>query len=178
MNEIHYLANFYIRTPLGSYEDNYRLNTLQEVLDKMKENLESKSTEIIDVVEYRLVYDHKNPLPKADGYNAFFRENTYNKKYANENPVTAKVKDYKDNIQDYSENFKIRYVALDERNEFEYTDKPLKYFKEVNCVYNAESLQEAKAMLRSHTKSKSFFNIKMYQCRKLNVNELKLIANK
>lgn len=172
MNKIHYLVTIYNSTSLGSFKLGYVLNSLPEVVEKIKTQKKSESTKRIAVTEYRLVYDHGNLLPKADGYNDFFKENIYNKKHVNESPKTAKVKDYKDNIQDYSEVFKIKYVVLDERSELEGTEYALKYFKEVNCVYNAESLKEAKEMLRSHTKSKKFFNIKMYQCREIPLETL------
>lgn len=172
MNKIHYLVTVYSSTSLGSFELGYVLNSLQEVVDKIKSQKKLTSTKRITVTEYRLVYDHKNNLPNPDGFNDFFKENIYNKKYVNENPKIAKVKDYKDNIQDYSEIFKIKYVALDERSEFKDTEYALEYFKEVNCVYNAKSLKEAKEMLRSHTKSKNFFNIRMYQCKEIPLETL------
>lgn len=134
MNNIHYVVE--VKSDygmLGVHEIGYVFDTLKEVEEKIKIVQEQKSTSSIKVIEYRLVYDHKNYLPKPDEFNQFFKEN----------------------------------VALDERSELEGTDYALKYFKEVNCVYNAESLKEAKEMLRSHTKSKKFFNIKMYQCRKI-----------
>lgn len=174
MSKVHYLVTVYSSISLGSFSMTYQIDTWEEVLKKIESESKLKSTVSFSVTEYRLVYDHKNPLPKADGYNKFFEEFIYNEKYVNENPVVAKVKDYKDNIQDYSDTFKIKYVTFDERSEFEHTDKPIKYFKEVNCTYSAKSLKEAKEMLRSHTRSKSFFNIRMYQCREikeiLNVN--------
>lgn len=168
MNNTHYVVE--VKSDygmLGVHEIGYVFDTLKEVEEKIKIVQEQKSTSSIKVIEYQLVYDHKNYLPKPDGFNQFFKENIYNEKHVNENPKIAKVKDYKDNIQDYSEIFKIKYVALDERSELEGTDYALKYFKEVNCVYNAESLKEAKEMLRSHTKSNKFFDIKMYQCREI-----------
>lgn len=134
MNNTHYVVE--VKSDygmLGVHEIGYVFDTLKEVEEKIKIVQEQKSTSSIKVIEYRLVYDHKNYLPKPDEFNQFFKEN----------------------------------VALDERSELEGTDYALKYFKEVNCVYNAESLKEAKEMLRSHTKSKKFFNIKMYQCRKI-----------
>lgn len=167
MSKVHYSVSVHSSITLGSFSMRYQFDTWEEVLKKVESERKLKSTVKIEVTEYRLVYDHKNPLPKADGYNKFFEEFIYNEKYVNENPVVVKVKDYKDNIQDYSDIFKIKYVTLDKRSELEYTDKPIKYFKEVNCTYSAKSLKEAKEMLRSHTRSKSFFNIRMYQCREI-----------
>lgn len=172
MSKVHYSVSVHSSITLGSFSMRYQFDIWEEVLKKVESESKLKSTVKIEVTEYRLVYDHKNPLPKADGYNKFFEEFIYNEKYVNENPVVAKVKDYKDNIQNYSDTFKIKYIALDERSELEYTDKPMKYFKEVNCTYSAKSLKEAKEMLRSHTRSKSFFNIRMYQCREIAENEI------
>ena len=173
MNNLHYIVE--VESDYGMLGKNkmgYVFDTLKEVKEKIKNVQEQKSTLSVKIIEYRLVYDHKNPLPKADEYNEFFEENVYNKKHVNENPVIAKVKDYKDNIQDYSEIFKIKYVTFDERSEFEKTEYALKYFKEVNCVYNANSLKQAKEMLRSHTKSKNFFDIRMYQCKEIPLETL------
>lgn len=178
MSKVHYSVSVHSSITLGSFSMRYQFDTWEEVLKKVESESKLKSTVKIEVTEYRLVYDHKNPLPKADGYNEFFEEFVYNKKYVNENPVIAKVKDYKDNIQNYSDTFKIKYIALDERSELEYTDKPMKYFKEVNCTYSAKSLKEAKEMLRSHTRSKSFFNIRMYQCREIPISVEKLLKMK
>lgn len=94
------------------------------------------------MIEYRLVYKHGNKLPKPDGFNKFLEENEYKERYVIENSISSKVKDYKDNIQDYSEIFKIKHVALDKRSELEGTEHAIEYFKEVHCVYNAKSVSQ------------------------------------
>lgn len=76
MNNTHYVVE--VKSDygmLGVHEIGYVFDTLKEVEEKIKIVQEQKSTSSIKVIEYRLVYDHKNYLPKPDGFNQFFKEN-------------------------------------------------------------------------------------------------------
>lgn len=170
MENIHYLATLYYSTGLGNYEMGYQFDTLEELKKMIEEKKEKDSISNVEILEYRLVYEHGNKLPKPDGYNEFFNENTYNEDYKQETVTTIKQKDYKKKVQDYSEIFKIHYKYLERRREFLDTEYPIDYFREVHCVYNAKSKEEGMKMLYDHSRSKSIFDIKFYQCRKVKLN--------
>lgn len=155
---------------------NYSSHNMSYVFEKL-EDLKSflsdlrKKNEILNVgiLKYNLIYNHGNLLPKPDGYNKFFEENTYNENYKQEKVVTVKSKDYKHKIQDSSEIFKIRYQCLDKVEKFQDTEWPLNYYRELNCVYNANSKKKAMEMLYQHSKKKAFYNLRLYQCERINI---------
>lgn len=122
------------------------------------------------VLKYNLIYKHGNLLPEPDGYNDFFQENTYNENYKQEKVVTVKSKDYKHKIQDSSEIFKIKYQCFEKVEEFQNTEWPLNYYRELNCVYNANSKKKVMEALYAHSKKKAFYNLRLYQCERVKID--------
>lgn len=151
-------------------EIDYFFDSFDETLDFIKKENKDNYKKIFSLTREKLVYSHNNKLPDPDGFNSFFKEDIYNERYKIKNPIPAKVSDYKENIDKDSESFKIRYAFLEERIEYLVKER-IQYFRVTYATYNARSLKEAKEMLRAHTKSKDFYEVELWQCEKLDINE-------
>ncbi|PLS19163.1 hypothetical protein CVD28_01785 [Bacillus sp. M6-12] len=141
------------------------IEKVKDILNHLKAN-----EKVLSIEEHHLVYQHPIYLPICNETTIYSRREIYREwvKVPKEQVHTAKQKDYKQNFLEKEgfNNYCIKYEVLTE-------DKYEEYIYKVGATYDLRNSDRQAIMkaLYDHSKSNRMFNLRLFQYRKLSLEE-------
>ena len=87
----------------------------EEELLKELNKLKDKNYKIINIIEYKLIYEHPIKIPNYDYFHKYLEMDVFetSKKINKEDLITIKVKNYSEKIDKNNSNFEINYSVIE-----------------------------------------------------------------